>query len=267
MDKDRSINSIAKDLPHTYKTVHRLSEVIREAIYERRAEWLGPLTGEVEADDVHLKGGQQGRELSSGESEPGSSDAEDSGSDGNNSGGASQARTCSRKARKRGLSERGRGSWEGDRPPAVLWVEREGEKGGARVIELRRGVDQKSLFESAWRHVRPESRIDTDDFSGYGLLGEAYDHRSVDHEETYVTDGGACCNTAEAEWSVFKPWWNGFRGVAKRNIYHCLSEYSLRRSYRSESRQSRLERIMALLHAGGLATLPRGGACSQARVR
>ena len=49
MGKDRSINSIVKDLPHTYKTVHRLSEVIREAIYERREEWLGPLTGEVEA--------------------------------------------------------------------------------------------------------------------------------------------------------------------------------------------------------------------------
>jgi len=49
MDKDRSINSIAKDLPHTYKTVHRLSGVIREAIYERQEEWFGPLTGEVEA--------------------------------------------------------------------------------------------------------------------------------------------------------------------------------------------------------------------------
>jgi len=25
---------------------------------------------------------------------------------------------------------------------------------------------------------------------------------------------------------VFKPWWNAFRGVAKRNIYQYLSEYS-----------------------------------------
>ncbi len=235
MDKDRSINSIAEDLPHTYKTVHRLSKVIREAIYERREEWLGPLTGEVEADDVHLKGGQQGRELASEESE-----AE-----------GSEATAWGRDARERGLSERGRGSWEGDRPPAVLWVEREGEGGGARVIELRRGVDQESLFRSAWRHVEPESRIDTDDFSGYSLLGEAYDHRSVDHEETYVTDDEVHCNTAEAEWSVFKPWWNGFRGVAKRNIYLYLSEYSLRRSHRTEDRQCRLERIVALLRAGG----------------
>lgn len=263
MDKDRSIHSISQDLSHTYKTVRRLSEVIREAIYERREAWLGPLTGEVEADDVHLKGGQQGRELASGESELEGSTAGDRMLDGNE-----ESTVRDREARERGLSERGRGSWEGDRPPAVLWVEREGEKGGARVIELRRGVDQESLFESAWRHVEPESRIDTDDFSGYGLLGEAYDHRSVDHEETYVTDDGVHCNTAEAEWSVFKPWWNGFRGVAKRNIYHYLSEYSLRRSHRTEDRQSRLERIMALLYAGGkgLSSSNRGGAWGQARV-
>lgn len=77
MDKDRSINSIVKDLTHTYKTVHRLSEVIREAIYERREEWLGALTGEVEADGVHLKGGQQGRELASGKPEAKGGEAEE----------------------------------------------------------------------------------------------------------------------------------------------------------------------------------------------
>jgi hypothetical protein len=86
---------------------------------------------------------------------------------------------------------------------------------------LRRGVDQKSLLRSAWRHIRPGSRDETDDFSGYSLLSSAYDHRSVDHEETYVTEDGVRCNTAEAEWSVFKPWQNEFRGVAKRNIYPC----------------------------------------------
>lgn len=107
--------------------------MIREAIYERRSEWLGPLTGEVEADDVHLKGGQQGRELASGEFEPegGTSDSDE------------ESAARDREARERVLSERGRGSCEGDRPPAVLWVEREGEGGGARVIELRRGVDRK----------------------------------------------------------------------------------------------------------------------------
>ena len=116
--------------------------------------------------------------------------------------------------------------------------------------------------------MKPESRIDTDDFSGYDLLGKAYDHRSVDHEKTYVTDGGVHCNTVEAEWSVFKPWWNGFRGVETCNFYHYLSEYSLWRIHRTESRPSRLERIMALLYAAGkgLSSPNCGGAWGQACV-
>ena len=160
-----------------------------------------------------MKGGQQGRELPSGKSESDGTEsdgAELDGAelDGTESDGAElegEATVRGGEARERGLSERGRGSLDGDRPPAVLWVERE-EKGkhGARVIELRRGVDQKSLFRSAWRHVEPGSRIDTGGFSGYGLLDAAYDHwsvdhRSVDHEDTYVTEEGVHCNTAEAK--------------------------------------------------------------------
>ena len=49
MDKGRSINSIAEDLPHRYKTVHGMATTIREAIYQRREEWREVLTGEVEA--------------------------------------------------------------------------------------------------------------------------------------------------------------------------------------------------------------------------
>jgi transposase-like protein len=243
MDKDRSINSIAKDLPHTYKTVHRVATTMREAIYQRREEWREVLTGEVEADDVHLTLGQQGRTL-------GSEDSPEEASSGSNKAEQSveaesdSEQRSSREPRERGLSERGRGSWSGDQPPAVLWVER---NGSGRWLELQPDVTQRTLVRSAVRHVEPGSRVDTDDFSGYRLLKEAYDHRSVDHEETYVTDAGTHCNTAEGEWSVFKPWWNGFRGVAKRHAYRYLSEYSFRRSHRSDSRQKRLRRMIALL--------------------
>jgi len=44
-----SINSISKDLPHTYKTACKMAITIREAIYQRREEWREVLTGEVEA--------------------------------------------------------------------------------------------------------------------------------------------------------------------------------------------------------------------------
>lgn len=48
MDKEQSIRSIAKDLPHTYKTVHGMVETIQEAIYQRGEAWQEVLTGEVE---------------------------------------------------------------------------------------------------------------------------------------------------------------------------------------------------------------------------
>jgi transposase-like protein len=247
MDKGRSINSISKDLAHTYKTVHRLATTMREAIYQRREEWREVLTGEIEADDMHLTLGQQGRTLRPEEADGG--DSQDDGSQGNESQDGS-ASDETREPRARGLSERGRGSWASDRPPAVLWVERGGQ---GRVLELQSDVTQQTLARSATEHVEPGSRIDTDDFSGYRLLKGAYDHRTVDHEETYVTEEGTHCNTAEGEWSIFKPWWRGFRGIAKRHAYRYLSEYSFRRSHREETRQKRLRRMVALLKpsAGG----------------
>ena len=189
MDKERSINSIAKDLSHTYKTVHRVATTMREAIYQRREEWHEVLTGKVEADDVHLTLGQQGRTLRSDETR-----SDETNHETNQSEGSEPELKGSREPRERGLSERGRGSWSGDRPPAVLWVER---GGSGRVLELQPDVRKRTLVRSALRNVELGSRIDTDDFSSYRLLEAVYDHRSVDHEETYVSEEGVHCNTAE----------------------------------------------------------------------
>lgn len=125
------------------------------------------------------------------------------------------------------------------------WVERDGQ---GPVLELQSDLTQRTLIRWAVRTVEPESRIDTDDFSGYRLLKKAYDHRSVGHEETYVTEEDVHCNTAEGVWSVTGPWGRRFRGVAKRHAYRDLSEYSFWRSHREESRRKRLRRMVALLN-------------------
>ena len=201
-----------------------MSHKVKEAIYDRREKWLDALTGEVEADDVHVKGGQQGQEVS--EKENG------------------------RAARMRGLSARGRGSHETDRPLVVSWVER-GET-GPRVFELRRTAGKKSLLSSALSHVEEGATVDTDTWCGYRwssyrLLDEVYTHRQVKHSERYVSEEEAHCNTAESEWSVFKPWLRTFRGLAKRHLYLYLSEHSFRRSHRYLSRQERIEAVLTLL--------------------
>ena len=154
MDKGRSINSISKDLPHTYKTVHRVATTMREAIYQRREEWREVLTREVEADDVHLTLGQQGRTLRPEESPSEKASDETDGEVPSSGADQPESKESSlkrfRKPRERGLSERGRGSWASGRPPAVLWVER---GGSGLVVELEPDVTQRTLVRSAIRHI------------------------------------------------------------------------------------------------------------------
>lgn len=217
MDKGRAAGPIGEEIDVTPKTARRMAKTLRQALHEQRQNWLPELAGEVEADDVHVKGGQQGREVSE----------------------QKRART----ARTRGLSKRGRGTYETGRPLVVSWIER----GGGRVFELRRSAGKKSLLSSALSHVEKGSRIETDTWSGYRLLGEVYKHRSVKHSEEYVSEEGAHCNTAESEWSVFKPWWLRFRGIAKRYLYLYLSHHSFRRTFRNWSRQERTRTMMRFL--------------------
>jgi hypothetical protein len=56
-------------------------------------------------------------------------------------------------------------------------------------------------------------------------------------------------NTAEVEWSLFKPWWATFRGVAKRHIYLYLAQYKFKRNRRPQSALSRLETMIGFLYA------------------
>lgn len=100
----------------------------------------------------------------------------------------------------------------------------------------------------ALKHITPGSRIDTDSWRGYNWLKPLYDHRSVKHSECYVKDG-VHCNTAEAEWSLFKPWWATFRGVAKRHLYLYLAQYEFKRNRRHQSALSRLETMIGYLYA------------------
>lgn len=125
------------------------------------------------------------------------------------------------------------------------WVARD-EPG--TVLEMRRDAGKRALFGSAWRHIEPGSQVDTDTWNGYNLLDKAYDHRSVKHSEEYVTEDGVHCNTAEAESSVFKPWWRRFRGVAKRYIHLYLTQYEFARTYRELSSSRRLKMVLGSLY-------------------
>jgi len=120
------------------------------------------------------------------------------------------------------------------------------------VFELPRTAGKKSLLSSALSHVQEGSEVNIDTWNGYRLLEEVYDHCQVKHSEQYVSEEGARCNTAESEWSIFKPWLRTFRGLAKRHLYLYLSEHSFRRSHRHLSRQERMEAVLGLMRFFGL---------------
>ena len=221
MDKGRAAGPIAEEIDVTPKTARRMAKTLRQALHEQRQNWLPVLAGEVEADDVHVKGGQQGREVSE----------------------QKRARTAREATAERGLSKRGRGTYETDRPLVVSWIER----GGGRVCELRRSAGKKSLFSSVLSHVEKGSRVETDTWRGYQLLSVVYEHRSVKHSERYVSEEGAHRNTAESEWSVFKLCWRRFRGIAKRYLYLYLSHHSFWRTFRDRTRQERTRAMMRFL--------------------
>ena len=212
LDKGRPVSQIGTEIEVSYKTALRMAHLIRQGLYRHRSN-QPPLSGEVEGDDIHLKGGQQGYKCEH------------------------------RPARKRALKQRGRGTYRGDRPLICLWVQRHSPK---MVIEMVADASKRSLFRLAYKHVEPGSRIDTDSWKGYNLLGQLYDHHTVKHSECYV-DNGVHCNTAEAEWSIFKPWWTTFRGVAKRHIHLYLAQYQFRRNRRQRSSLARLEEMIGIL--------------------
>jgi transposase-like protein len=213
LDKGQPVTRIAADMEVTYKTALQMAHTVREVLYEQDKPPF--LSGEVEGDDIHLKAGQQGHPCEH------------------------------REARQRGLKQRGRGTYAGDRPLICLWTQRGSPK---MVIEMVKDASQRSLVRSALRHIDPGSRVDTDSWRGYNILGHCYDHRQVKHAETYVQDG-VHCNTAEGEWSVFKPWWATFRGVAKRHIYLYLAPYQFRRNRRHLTALDRLEEMIGFIYA------------------
>ncbi len=228
LDKGRPVLPIADEIDVTYKTAHRMAQIVRRSLYLRQLRTRQPLQGEVEGDDIHLKGGQQGR------------------------------RVTHRAPRRRGLRQRGRGTYAGDRPLVILWAARHGPQ---RVLEMRREASKRSVLRSALRHIAPGSRVDTDKWRGYALLDLLYDHRTVNHSQAYVTAEGVHCNTAEAEWSIFRPWWAQFRGVAKRHFHLYLAQYSFRRTRREATFLERLEEM-----AQGLALLLRRLICPSAAI-
>ena len=57
-----------------------------------------------------------------------------------------------------------------------------------------------------------------------------YDHRTVIHEERYVSPDGVHINQVECRWSLLHPWLRKFRGLSKQGLEQAAHTFGCVRS-------------------------------------
>lgn len=176
---------LADDLNVTARTGTRWMRIVQVAIWELLGEELTPLDGENEIDEIYVISGWKGCP-----------------------GGIA----LDRPARRRGLKKRGRGNWEGDKPPVTAIVQREGQL----RVRVCRNLQQETFRPWLLTCLRRGATVYTDSYSIYQFLTDAgFRHRTVNHSAGEYARGRVHVNTTEGLWSLLRSYLRAFRGVSK----------------------------------------------------
>lgn len=117
--------------------------------------------------------------------------------------------------------------------------------GGRVTIAPAAYVRSEDILKRAVKKIEPEATIYHDDYRSYSILDGAFKHQSVNHSSgEYTRDGGIHTNTVESEFSIFRPWWENYRGVSKEHAYLYCSHYQLLRNTRNMDRVQRAGLIL-----------------------
>jgi transposase-like protein len=174
------------------------------------------LVGPVEIDEVYVTAGKKGRER-----------------DG--------------RSRSRGLSTRGCGIYEEDKPPVFVLVD--------RGTDQQYTVPAKTADESTIRILLAGRQQDsltvyTDGFRAYEPLEEddAFDREYVVHGNGEFADGDIHVNMCESHGRSSDPWLSPHRGVSKDKLTLYLRAFQLRcELYRKPGRDALKHAIRATL--------------------
>ena len=207
-----SLRQLQAEIDVTYKTIHRRIERFAKALDAPSLDLVGP----VEFDEVYVTAGMKGRERD-------------------------------RESRSRGLSTRGRGTYEGDKPPVFILVD--------RGTDQRYVVSAKTTDESTIRLLLAASQqesltVYTDGFRAYEPLEEddAFAREYVVHGDGEYADGDVHVNTCESHGSLLRPWLSPHRGVSKDKLTQYLRAFQLRRElYRKSGRDALKHAVRASL--------------------
>ena len=106
-------------------------------------------------------------------------------------------------------------------------------------------VHSEDIVKRDVKNIEDGATIYHDDYRPYGALDGLYRHESVNHSGgEYAREGGIHINTVEAEFSIFEPWLETYRGVSKENLYLYCAQYQFLRRTRDSDRAYRATIIL-----------------------
>lgn len=201
---------LARALGVTQKTAWFMNHRIRLAMQDDNNG--GKLGGEVEVDETYIGG---------------------------------KARNMNRRQREKHLAGRGhKNAWAGKIAVMGL-LQRHPEKGRSRVrtkpVDTIRAY---RLHEEVSRNVEDGSTVYTDALQSYNRLALYYQHKVIDHAETYV-DGVVHTNGLENYWALVKRAIRGtYVSVEPFHLFRYLDEQAFRFNERSDNDGSRFAKTL-----------------------
>jgi transposase-like protein len=173
-----SLRQLQCEIEVTHKTIHRRIERFARALDAPSLDLVGP----VEIDEVYVSAGKKGRER-----------------DG--------------PSRSRGLSTRGRGSYDGDKPPVFIIADR---GTGQRYVIPAKAADESTIRLLLADRKEESLTVYTDGFRAYEPLDEddAFDREYVVHGDGEYADDEVHVNTCESHASLTRRWLSPHRGIS-----------------------------------------------------
>jgi len=203
-----SLRQLGVEIDVSYKTIYRRVQRFLRALDAP----LPHLEGPVEIDELYVKAGLKGRERD-------------------------------QPSRSRGLSTRGRGTYEKDKPPVFILADR---GTGERYVIPAKAADESTIrLLLAGRH-QESLTVYTDGFRAYDPLEEddAFTREYVVHGDGEYVDGDVHVNTCESHGSLVRSWLSPHRGISKDKLTPYLRAFQLRRRVYRKPGEEALKTIL-----------------------
>jgi transposase-like protein len=154
------------------------------------------LSGPIEIDEVYVSAGLKGRERD-------------------------------QESRSRGLSTRGRGSYDGDKPPVFTLVDRGSDE---HYVVPAKSAEESTVRLLLGNHTQESLTVYTDGFRAYEPLedDDAFTREYVVHGDGEYADGDVHVNGCESHASLTRRWLSPHRGISKDKLTPYLRAFQLR---------------------------------------